>query len=48
MVCRECETRPTQKEWSQVHQMSWVGMQRSTWQGCCGFTLLSDVRRCFA
>ena len=27
---------PIQQEWSQVPEMSCVGLQRSMWQGCCG------------
>ena len=44
MVCRACETRSTQKEWSHVQEVSRVGVQRSMWQGCCGFTLLSGCQ----
>ena len=38
----------TQTQWTRVQGMPCMGMQRGTCKGCCGFTLLPHVRRCFA
>ena len=40
-VCRACGTQaPALTERSQMEEMSCMGLQRSVWKGCCGFTFL--------